>query len=111
MTNCAQNDRWRLDPNHRSLFLDRFQRIELPVATAGAGFLGGFPGVGGPNVRIPEGPGAALAGALFVDGTPAGFAVEEDAVVVPLLFERAADANLIDELLLERLGRHLDAGG
>src|SRR5690348_15188805 len=87
--------------NDGRLFLDLLDRVELALAAAGAGFARGLPGFGGLQVGIPEWPGAALAGAVFVHGAAMGFRVEKNAVVVLPLLERAADADLADVLFFE----------
>lgn len=61
---------------------------------SGTAFGGFRPGFGRLEKGVPEGPGAALAGAEVVECAGAFFGIEKDAIVVGLFAESGANADL-----------------
>jgi hypothetical protein len=95
---------WTLDANYRGLLLDRFELIELALAAAGANLASFRPGLGRADIRLPEGPGAALAWAGRVDGAFASRRIEEHTIVAVGQFGQAlSHANLRDVTRFKRL--------
>src|SRR5688572_25752252 len=85
------------DVDHIAQHADLLDRVRAALVHAGAGALGAFPGVAAAEVALPEGPGAALRGAVFVDAAHglawSLLAVQKDTVVAgvgQLLIERGA---------------------
>ena len=71
-----------LDAKDIGLTLYLFKLIEFTATAAWADLARFGPGLGGTQVRPPEGPGTALPGACMVDRAFAALAIEEDAVAI-----------------------------
>jgi hypothetical protein len=94
-----------------SLLLDVLKLVELALAAAGARFAGLGPSFGRLQIGIPERPGAALAGPLFVHRTFTALVIEEYAVAIFVFVEAAADPDLPDILFLEFRRIHFEPFG
>ena len=86
-----------LDLHDRHLCLDLVWRHQRAPPAARANPTGLFPGVGRAHVRLPERPGAALAGTHVVDAAAAGQIVEEDAVAVGQLHQTSPSPHAANE--------------
>jgi hypothetical protein len=76
------------------LGLDLDKRDYFPFVHSGTTFGGFRPSFRRLEKGVPEGPGAALAGAEVVECAVAFFGIEEDAIVVGLFSQSAANADL-----------------
>ena len=96
---------------NRGLLLNMRELVELPLAAPGARFARFSPGFGAAEIGIPERPGAALAGALFVDRALTAFVVEEHTIAVLVFHQATPDPDLPNVLFLERRWLHLEPLG
>jgi hypothetical protein len=95
-----------------TLCFDLTKLVEPTGAAAGANLAGSLPRLGTSQVRVPEGPGAALPRPGVVHGALSRLAVEEDAVVVVVqLLQALTDADLSNVLRLEFAFIEPDFGG
>src|SRR5262245_23462812 len=92
---------------------DLLRRDQVALPGAGADLTRRLPRLRRDDVALPERPGAALARARRVDGTPGGLVVEH-AVAVGLLAERpppAGQPRVEPRDLLDRFAAELGEGG
>ena len=93
--------RGKSDANHDPSLLDFAELMQLPRAAPGAGFAAVLPVSGGSDIRVPEGPGTALAGPNVVNHAVFCLIIEEDAVAARELLQAFANADPPNVLLLE----------
>lgn len=99
------------DPDDGTLGFDRLDLMQGAFPSSGTSLAGRLPRLWRPQVRIPEGPRAALSGASLIDFAFARFVVEEDAIPILQLDEALADPHQADIPLLEFRNRELGFGG
>ena len=103
--------RRRLDAHGVHLHEDFSEGDATAAIAAGATLADLFPVGGRGEIRGPEGPGAALPGAAFVDAALASLIVEEHAIAVGVFDQALADADDADIATLELLDAEADGGG
>jgi hypothetical protein len=85
--------------------------VELALSAPRADAASVFPVIWRFQIRVPEGPGAALAGTGLIDSAFAGLAVEKHAITGWKLFEALASPYAANVLVLEFFDAKADSGG